>query len=107
MMPQIKYIESDGTEHLVEVPIGQSLMEGAVRNGVSGIAGDCGGAGACATCHVYIDEASRNKVGEISALETEMLEFVQNSAPNSRLSCQIKSSEALDQLVVYMPESQY
>ena len=106
-MPKITYIEFDGTEHVVEVKKGLSVMEGAIKNNVPGIDADCGGACACATCHVYVDEAWRGKTGEASAMEESMLDFADNVEPNSRLSCQIRVSDELDGLVVRMPESQH
>ena len=106
-MPKIKYIEHDGREHDVEVKNGLSVMEGAIRNNVPGIDADCGGACACATCHVYVDEAWREKTGEPSAMEESMLDFAEGVQPNSRLSCQIKVTDALDGLRVSMPETQH
>ncbi|MDD3444711.1 MAG: 2Fe-2S iron-sulfur cluster-binding protein [Zavarzinia sp.] len=106
-MAKITYIEHNGTRHVIDVKNGLSVMEGAVKNNVPGIDGDCGGACACATCHVYVDEAWRDKVGTPEELETSMLEFAENVAENSRLSCQIVVSDALDGLVVTMPESQH
>ena len=106
-MPKIKYIEHNGKEHEVEVPLGWSVMEGAVKNLIPGIDADCGGACACATCHVYVDEAWAGKTGSQSAMEESMLDFAENVEPNSRLSCQIKVTEQLDGLVVRMPESQH
>ncbi|HYE44767.1 MAG TPA: 2Fe-2S iron-sulfur cluster-binding protein [Caulobacter sp.] len=106
-MAKITYIEHDGTEHVVEVKNGMSVMEGAIKNNVPGIDADCGGACACATCHVYVDAAWEGSTGEKSAMEESMLDFAENVEPNSRLSCQIKVSDALDGLVVRMPESQH
>ena len=106
-MAKIKYIEHDGTEHVIDVKNGLTVMEGAVKNNVPGIDADCGGACACATCHVYVDEAWRSKTGEKSAMEESMLDFAENVEENSRLSCQIKVSDDLDGLVVRMPESQH
>jgi len=106
-MPRIKYIEHDGTEHSVEVKSGLSVMEGAVRNNVPGIDADCGGACACATCHVYVDEAFQAATGSPSAMEESMLDFAENVQPNSRLSCQIRVSDALDGLIVRLPQSQH
>ena len=106
-MPRVTYVEFNGAEHQVEVPLGLSVMRGAVNNNVPGIDADCGGACACATCHVYVDEAWREKAGEASAMEESMLDFAENVEPNSRLSCQIKITEALDGLVVRLPESQH
>ena len=106
-MPKITYIEHNGTEYAVDVKKGLSVMEGAVKHNVPGIDADCGGACACATCHVYVDEAWREKVGEASAMEESMLDFAENVEPNSRLSCQIRVTDELDGLVVRMPESQH
>jgi 2Fe-2S ferredoxin len=106
-MAKITYIEHDGTEHVVDVKPGLSVMEGAVKNNIPGIDADCGGACACATCHVYVDEAWTEKTGSSSAMEESMLDFAENVEPNSRLSCQIRVSDALDGLVVRMPESQH
>ena len=99
-MAKITYIEHDGTEHTVEVKTGLSVMEGAIKNRVPGIDADCGGACACATCHVYVDEAWREKTGSPSAMEESMLDFADNVEPNSRLSCQIKFGEELAGLKV-------
>ena len=106
-MAKITYIQFDGTEHAVEVKKGLSVMEGAVKNNVPGIDADCGGACACATCHVYVDEAWRDKTGEPSAMEESMLDFADEVQPNSRLSCQIRVTDALDGLVVRLPENQH
>ena len=106
-MAKVTYIEHDGREHVVEVKNGLSVMEGAIRNNVPGIDADCGGACACATCHVYVDEAWRDKTGEPSAMEESMLDFAEEVQPNSRLSCQIRISDALDGLVVRLPENQH
>jgi ferredoxin, 2Fe-2S len=106
-MAKITYIEHDGTEHVIDVKPGLSVMEGAVKNNIPGIDADCGGACACATCHVYVDEAWRDKTGSMSAMEESMLDFAEQVEPNSRLSCQIKVTDALDGLTVRMPESQH
>jgi 2Fe-2S ferredoxin len=83
-MAKITYIEHDGREHVVDVKPGLSVMEGAIRNNVPGIDADCGGACACATCHVYVDEAWREAAGKASAMEESMLDFAENVEPNSR-----------------------
>ncbi|HWA61701.1 MAG TPA: 2Fe-2S iron-sulfur cluster-binding protein, partial [Caulobacteraceae bacterium] len=101
------YVEHNGTRHEIDVKPGLSVMEGAVKNNIPGIDADCGGACACATCHVYVDEAWLDKTGSKSAMEESMLDFAENVEANSRLSCQIKVSDALDGLVVTMPESQH
>ena len=106
-MAKITYIEFGGAEHVVDVKPGLSVMEGAVKNNVPGIDADCGGACACATCHVYVDEAWTGKTGTASVMEESMLDFANNLQPNSRLSCQILVSDALDGLIVRMPEDQH
>jgi 2Fe-2S ferredoxin len=106
-MAKITYIEHDGTEHAIDVKNGLSVMEGAVKNNIPGIDADCGGACACATCHVYVDAEWLDKTGSRSAMEESMLDFAEGVEENSRLSCQIKVSDALDGLRVTMPESQH
>ncbi|MBW8813612.1 MAG: 2Fe-2S iron-sulfur cluster binding domain-containing protein [Caulobacterales bacterium] len=106
-MAKITYIEHDGTEHAIDVKTGLSVMEGAVKNNIPGIDADCGGACACATCHVYVDEAWLAKTGERTAMEESMLDFAEGVAENSRLSCQIRVTDDLDGLRVTMPESQH
>lgn len=105
-MPRITYIEPNGTEHTHEVKLGMTVMEGAVHNNVPGILAECGGACACATCHVYIDPAWRSVIGEPEPMERGMIEFTAHPGPGSRLSCQIKVTERLDGLVVRIPISQ-
>jgi 2Fe-2S ferredoxin len=106
-MAKIKYIEHSGKEHVVDVKSGMTVMEGAVKNMIPGIDADCGGACACATCHVYVDPAFLALAGEQQEMEKSMLDFAENVKPNSRLSCQIKVTEALDGLRVTTPESQH
>lgn len=108
-MAKVTYIEHDGTRHRVEVPLGRSVMRGAVDNDVPGIDADCGGACACATCHVYVDPAWLDRTGlpVAGSQEATMLSFAAVAQPNSRLSCQITMTEALDGLVVRMPEGQH
>jgi 2Fe-2S ferredoxin len=106
-MPKITYIEHNGTAHTVDVEEGLSVMEGAVNNAVPGIDADCGGACACATCHVYVDAAWEAKTGEKNESEAAMISFANGVEPNSRLSCQIKVTNDLDGLVVRMPAGQH
>jgi 2Fe-2S ferredoxin len=106
-MAKITYIEFDGTEHSAEVKTGLSVMEGAIRNNIPGIEADCGGACACATCHVYVDPAWTAIVGGPLPMEQGMLDGTDNVEANSRLACQIKVAPTLDGLIVRMPESQY
>ena len=106
-MPKIVYVEHNGKEHTVEVANGLSVMEGAVKNLIPGIDADCGGACACATCHVYVDPAFASKIQEKSDMEQTMLDFANEVTDQSRLSCQIKVSPELDGLIVRMPASQH
>jgi ferredoxin, 2Fe-2S len=105
-MTKITYIDAAGVARTVDGEIGSTVMETAIKNGVPGIEAECGGACACSTCHVYVDEAWREKTGEPSPMEEDMLDFAFEVKPNSRLSCQIKVTEALDGLVVTTPERQ-
>ena len=106
-MPKIKYVEHNGKEHEVEVPEGWTVMEGAVKNLIPGIDADCGGACACATCHVYVEQSFLDKLPPKSDMEETMLDFAQELEPNSRLSCQIKVTPEHDGLVVKTPKSQH
>jgi 2Fe-2S ferredoxin len=106
-MPKVKFIEPDGTEHVVEIAIGWSVMEGAVKNSVPGIDADCGGACACATCHVYVDPGWVAALPPKAEMEDTMLDFAIGAAPNSRLSCQLRMTSDMDGLVVRLPVSQH
>ncbi len=106
-MAKITFIAHDGTETVVEAEPGMTVMEAAVKNSVPGIEAECGGACACATCHVYVDDAWREKTGEPSEMEEDMLDFAFEVRESSRLSCQIKVVEELDGLVVRTPEKQF
>ena len=105
-MAKITFIEHNGTARTVEAENGSTVMEAAIRNSVPGIEAECGGACACATCHVYVDEARTGVVGSPAPTEEDMLDFAFDVRANSRLSCQIKVSDALDGLVVRTPERQ-
>jgi len=106
-MAKITYVEFGGKEHIIDVANGMTVMEGARDNGVRGIEADCGGACACSTCHVYVDEAWVARLPKKDAMEEDMLDFAyQPDVARSRLTCQIKVSDALDGLRVYMPEKQ-
>jgi ferredoxin, 2Fe-2S len=106
-MPKITYIDAGGKERVVEVPVGWTVMEGAVKNRVPGIDADCGGACACATCHVYVDPEWLAKLPKRQDMEEQMLDFAIELKPNSRLSCQLKVTPALDGLIVRTPKSQH
>lgn len=106
-MAKITYIEHNGTRHEQQVPTGLTVMEGARDNNIPGIEADCGGACACSTCHVYVDPDWVDRLPPKQAMEEDMLEFAYEPDPvRSRLTCQLKVSDALDGLVVQMPERQ-
>jgi len=105
-MARISFIAPDGTRYDVDAENGSTVMENAIRNGVPGIEAECGGACACATCHVYVDDAWSEKAGRPEAMEEDMLDFAYDVRPTSRLSCQIRVSDELDGLVVQVPERQ-
>ena len=104
-MAKITYIDAEGTRYEVEAENGSTVMENAIRNGVPGIEAECGGACACATCHVYVDEAFKEIVGEPEPMEEDMLDFAYDVRPNSRLSCQIRVRDELDGLIVTVPSA--
>jgi ferredoxin, 2Fe-2S len=106
-LPKIIYIQLSGEQHVVETPIDTSVMRAAVDNGIQGIDGDCGGQCACATCHVYVDDAWLSKTGQRTEMEESMLAFADSAKINSRLACQIKTTNDLDGLVVRLPEGQH
>ncbi|WP_372747700.1 2Fe-2S iron-sulfur cluster-binding protein [Litorivivens sp.] len=105
-MAQITFIEFDGTEHVLDIDNGTSIMQAAIDHNVRGIMADCGGACSCATCHVYIDPQFADKLSDKSEMEDILLEEVCEPAETSRLSCQISVSDELDGMVVRMPERQ-
>ena len=105
-MIKITFIDAEGAARTVEAEAGATLMETAIRHAVPGIEAECGGACACSTCHVYVEEAWRAKVGEPSPMEEDMLDFAFEVKPNSRLSCQIKIRDDFDGLTVRTPERQ-
>ena len=106
-MPTVTFVDPDGTRHALEGGEGASVMEVAVHHGLVGIEADCGGARACATCHVYVDEAWAEATGPAAGEEAEMLGFAVDPGPTSRLSCQIRLTSALDGLIVRIPVSQH
>lgn len=105
-MPKITFVEANGAEHVIDAKNGATIMETAIQNLVPGIEAECGGALACATCHVYVDAAWREKAGEPTPMEEDMLDFAYDVQPESRLSCQIKVSDDLDGVIVRIPERQ-
>ena len=105
-MVKINFINHKGETQTVEAEAGSTVMEAAIRNAVPGILAECGGACACATCHVYVDESWKEKTGDPSPMEEDMLDFAFDVRPTSRLSCQIKVTPELDGLVVHTPARQ-
>ncbi len=105
-MVHVTYIDSKGTARTCEGEPGVSVMQVAKQNNVPEIEADCGGAGACATCHVFVDEAWLAKFAPMSKIENSVLSLLDDRKPNSRLSCQLKLSEEMDGLTVRTPASQ-
>ena len=105
-MVEITFTDASGTARTVKAEIGATVMETAIKNGVPGIDAECGGACACATCHVYVDEAWLPKTGKPEQMEEDMLDFAFDVRKNSRLSCQIKVSAGLNGLHVTTPAKQ-
>jgi 2Fe-2S ferredoxin len=105
-MPKITFVQQNGHESVVDSAVGTTVMEAAVRAMVPGIEAECGGACACATCHVYVDEAWEKAAGQPGPMEEDMLDFASERKATSRLACQIKVSDALDGLVLHVPSRQ-
>lgn len=105
-MAIIRYVDQEGAAREVDASPGMNLMEAAVKNGVAAIEGECGGACACATCHIYIPQEWRHLTGEASEHEQMMLEFGVEVDARSRLSCQIKITAEMDGMTVFTPRSQ-
>ena len=108
-MVKLIFIDPDGKRHEVEAEEGMTVMEVAVKNMVPGIDADCGGACACATCHVYVDPDMAGRIPELlerAEAEEDMLDFAFDVRENSRLSCQIKVTAEMDGMVLQVPEQQ-
>ncbi len=105
-MPKITLIEFSGIQHSIEAEAGKSLMQNAMEHAVPGIDADCGGACACGTCHCFIAADWQQTAGDADSMEEAMLSMRPDRAANSRLSCRIEVSEALDGMVVQLPEFQ-
>ena len=105
-MAKITYVEPGGASRTIDVPSGESVMDGAFDNQVDGIVALCGGSCSCSTCHVYVDDGWVEKVGTPHSAEQDTLEFAIDVRPNSRLSCQITVGDELDGLVVHLPAAQ-
>jgi ferredoxin, 2Fe-2S len=106
-MAKITFIQPDGKQQTVTAEAGMTVMEASKRDVIAGIEAECGGACACATCHVYVDAAWTAKTGKPAAMEEDMLDFAFDVRPESRLACQIKVTDALDGLVVRVPAKQF
>lgn len=105
-MPSLVFIQPDGSTRTIDAPTGSTVMENAVRNGVAGIEAECGGACACATCHVYVEPDWVAVTGAPQPMEEDMLDFAVDVGPTSRLSCQIKLTAAMDGLTIRIPARQ-
>ena len=105
-MAKITYIDASGTARTIEAETGSTVMEAAIKNAIPGIEAECGGACACATCHVYVAEDWTAAVGKAEPMEEDMLDFAFDVKPTSRLSCQIRVKDSLDGLVVHTPAKQ-
>lgn len=103
-MPKITFLGADGRKTIVE-ETGGTLMDVAVKHGICGIEGDCGGVGACGTCHLYVDPQWLERVGPASGLEREVISLLPGVSPCSRLGCQIALTQMLDGLLVSVPRS--
>lgn len=106
-MAKITFIQPDGSQTTIDATPGMTVMEAAKLNNIPGIEAECGGACACATCHVYVDDAWREKTGKPADMEEDMLDFAFDVQEASRLSCQIKVTNALDGLVLRVPAKQF
>lgn len=106
-MVKITFLQDDGSRQEVEAAPGLTVMEAAKSEDVPGIDAECGGACACATCHVYVEPEWVDVVGKPSEMEEDMLDFAFDVREESRLSCQIRVTEKLDGLVVKVPNKQF
>ena len=106
-MPKVIYITPDEMRHEVDVEAGYSIMEGAINNNIEGIVAECGGACACATCHSYVDQAWVDKIPSMDDMEDSMLDAAFERKDNSRLTCQIEMSDALDGIVIHVADNEY
>jgi 2Fe-2S ferredoxin len=106
-MPTITYQRADGSADVVDVPVGESVMRGAVLNGIEGIVAECGGAATCGTCHVFTHDADDHELPELGEIEDDVLFCTaEPRRPNSRLSCQLRVDDHTDGLVVELPKTQ-
>ena len=101
-MPRITYLDTAGTRLDLDLPVGSTVMEGAIDNGVAGLIAECGGACACATCHVYVEAEWLGRLSPMQDMEDAMLDAASSRQPNSRLSCQLEVSDELNGLTVHI-----
>lgn len=106
-MVQITFQYANGDNKIIDVQEGYSIMEGAVKNNIDGIDADCGGACACATCHIYFEEKDKQIFGTAKPAEEDMLDFAFDVRPTSRLSCQIQVTPEMDGIVIHVPDKQF
>jgi ferredoxin, 2Fe-2S len=104
-MPNITYVLPDESEHVVDVPVGQSVMDGSVRRNLPGIVAECGGSCSCATCHVYVDAAWVDSFDEATDEERDLLAFAEGAREHSRLSCQLIVADHVEGAKVYVADS--
>jgi 2Fe-2S ferredoxin len=104
-MPKVTYVLPDESQQEVDVPCGQTIMDGSVRNNLPGIVAECGGSCSCATCHVYLDVDWADRFDEATDEERDLLEFADGSRPESRLSCQLVLTETCDGVRVTVPDT--
>ena len=105
-MPSVTYIQADGSESTCEVGVGVSVLDGALDNGIGGFIGQCGGAATCGTCHCYIEPPWRARLPPAAGNEADLLPFLDDVLPGSRLACQIRVDDTLDGLEVHLPAKQ-
>lgn len=106
-MPKVIYINAAGASREIDVPVGTTVMAAALKNGIDGIVGECGGVCMCSTCHVFVDGDHFQRLPPMQDTEEAVLEIsAEERRPTSRLSCQIKMTPELDGLIVRMPAKQ-
>jgi len=105
-VPRVTFLRADGVRSTVEVAAGDTVMDGALDNGIPGIIGQCGGGCTCSTCHCYVEPPWQDLLPPAEEDELALLEYAIDRRPGSRLACQIRVTEALDGLLVELPERQ-
>lgn len=105
-MSKVIYIDKKDKQYVIDIENGTNLMQAALDNLVPGVLGDCGGAAACATCHVFVDPEWTDRAGKASDIELDLIDGLLETKSTSRLACQIVMSDELDGIVLHLPESQ-